>query len=208
VNKTLKLCGILIFSACSSLSAAPNLSPAMSAVMEIQQESFRGYKPGNKEMRSKLAKLGKVAGADEVEQVMKGEKPDWAVLDIRSATQYNGGHIVVDGKPMKHVGRLQPTTEMQNQIMEIKDNKEIVNPAPDNVIIVCRSAMKTAFDYASYAVAGFNDVKIASVLDWAKACKPLASSSEIEDAALIPKKVVMKQHSDGLYYWDQCSVFN
>lgn len=183
---------------------AADLSPAMSTVMAMHQTEFRGYKPGNKEMRAKLKEMDKIASADEMEAVMKGEKPDWMVVDIRNDKQYNGGHILVDGKPMLHVGRLKPTSILQKEAMEIKDNKEIVKKAPANIIIMCRSGMKSTFEYAAYATAGFNDVKIAGIADWAAACKPLASRTKIEDAGLIKKKITMKQAADGMFYSDQC----
>jgi len=129
------------------------------------------------------------------------------VVDIRDSKQNKGGHVVVDGKKMLHVGRLQPSSILEKELMEIKGGKEIVKRAPKNVIIMCRSGMKSSFDFASYAVAGFNDVKIAGIASWAKACKPLESSSNIEDAGLIKKKMKMKQHTDGKFYWDQCDVF-
>ena len=188
----------------SAPAIAAQLSPAMETVVAIHQSEFRGYKPGNKELRGRLSELGKVATPDEIEQIITGAKADWLVVDIRNDTQHNGGHILVDGKPMLHVGREKPTTELQAKAMEIANGKEILRAAPSNIVIMCRSGMKSAFDYASYAAAGFQDVKIAGILDWVKACKPLASASKIEDAGLAKKKIVMTPHDDGLYYWEEC----
>jgi len=205
----MKLFNFLVLAALIAFSAnafAEELSPAMTTVLAIKQNEFKGYKPGVKEMREKLHKLGKIATPDEIEQVMRGEKKDWIVVDIRKPSQYNGGHIVVDGKKMLHVGRQQPMAVLQKNVMQVKDNKEIIKKAPKNIIIVCRSAMKVSVDYASYAAVGFNDVKVAGVLDWAKSCRPLNSSTNIEDAALTKKKVKMKKHSDGKYYWEKCEI--
>jgi len=183
---------------------AEGLSPAMDAVIKVAQSEFRGYKPGNKEMRAKLRELGKSATPQEIEDVMAGKVKDWIVVDIRNQTQRNGGHIVVDGKRMIEVGRLKPTTEMGKKIMKIKDNKEIVEKAPKNIIVLCRSGMKSTFDYASYAMAGFNDVKIGSMLAWIKSCRPLTSVTGIEDAGVRSKGYPMSRRADGLYYWDEC----
>ncbi len=185
-------------------AGADDLSPAMTTVMSVKQSEFRGYKPGNKEILGRLKALGKVADADEMEQVARGEKPDWVIVDIRNDTQFRGGHVVVDGKPMLHVGRERPTSILEKALMEIKGGKEIVKKAPANIIIMCRSGMKSSFEYAAYAAAGFNDVKIAGIATWAKACRPLASDTKIEDAGLAKKKITMKRHRDGLYYADHC----
>ena len=187
----------------SSLNAK-ELSPAMQAVTEVAQDEFRGYKPGNKEIRAKLRKLGKEATPQEIEDVMSGKVKDWIAVDIRNKTQRDGGHISVAGKRMTEIGRLKPTTMMQKSIMKIEKNKEIVQKAPKNIIILCRSGMKSSFDYASYAMAGFNDVKIGSVLKWVKSCRPLKSITTIEGAGVKKKGFPMSKREDGLYYWDEC----
>ena len=188
----------------STTAGAGDLSPAMQTVVKVAQSEFRGYKPGNKEIRAKLRKLGKSATPQEIEDVMAGKVDGWIAVDIRNKKQRNGGHIVVNGKRMTEIGRLQPTTEMGKKIMKIKDNKTIVEKAPKNIIILCRSGMKSAFDYASYAMAGFNDVKIGSMLEWIKSCRPLTTATNIEDAGVKGKGYPMSKRADGLYYWDEC----
>ena len=197
-----------ILSLAYSSAVASELSPALDTVIKVSQSEFRGYKPGNSEMRAKLRELGKAATPQEIEDVMAGRVKDWVVVDIRNQTQRDGGHIVVNGKRMTPVGRLQPTTEMGKKIMKIRDNKVIVEKAAKNIIILCRSGMKSTFDYASYAMAGFNDVKIGSMLKWIKSCRPLTSITGIEDAGVKSKGYPMSKRADGLFYWDECAETN
>lgn len=181
------------------------ISPAMQTTLDIAQQEFRGYKPGTKEMRAKIKKAGKFASADEVEEILTGKKPDWVVVDIRKPKQALGGYIEIDGKRLLSVGRQQPSTIMGKKMMKIVDKKNIVEAAPKNIVVLCRSGMKSSFDYASYAAAGFNDVKIASIMNWAKSCRPLKTDTTILDASIKEKGYNMIQRADGLYYWDQCS---
>lgn len=196
----------LALSACTTLpdGSTGTLSPAMRTTFAVHQQEFRGYKPGNAELKARLKESGKYAGPDEVQEVIDGKRPGWVVADIRKDSQYRGGHIVSGGKNLVHAGREQPTTILEQELMSVRDGKEIVGKAPENVIIMCRSGMKSAFEYAAYATAGFKDVKIAGILDWAKSCRPLASSSKIKDAGLAGKGVNLVKRKDGLYYWDQC----
>lgn len=176
-------------------------SPAMEAAVTVRQEAFRGYDPGDKELRERLKQAGKYASPEEVEQVLRGQKEGWMVVDIRSPDQHAGGQFRVDGAEPLYVGREEPTETIAKALMTIKDG-QVVKASPANVIVMCRSGLKSAFEYGAYATAGFNDVKIAGVADWAKSCRGLATSSKIEDVGI--SKMKLTRRKDGLYYSDQC----
>ena len=180
------------------------LSPAMQTVIEIAQDEFRGFMPGNKELLAKIRAANKFASADEVEAIVAGKKPGWVAADVRNPKMAAGGYIKVDGNRMLRVGRQKPASIMEANLMKIKDKKEIVKAAPKNIVILCRGGKRSAFDYASYAAAGFHDVKLSTIIEWVKSCKPLHTDSTIEDAGLKGKGYNMIQRKDGQYYWDQC----
>jgi rhodanese-related sulfurtransferase len=196
--------GILQLTTTKATASEAALSPAMQTVVEIAQDEFRGFMPGNIELLSKIRAANKFASADEVETILAGKKPGWIAVDVRNPKMAAGGYIKVDGNRMLRVGRQQPTSIMEANIMKIKDKKEVVEAAPENIVILCRGGKRSAFDYASYAAAGFNDVKLSTIMEWVKSCKPLNTDTTIEDAGLKKKGYNMIQRKDGQYYWDQC----
>ena len=189
----------------NALCSETSLSPAMQTVVEITQDEFRGFMPGNKELLAKIRAAGKFASADEVETILAGKKPGWTAVDVRNPKMAGGGYIKVDGNRMLRVGRQKPASIMEANIMKIKDKKDVVEAAPENIVILCRGGKRSAFDYASYAAAGFNDVKLSTIMEWVKSCKPLNTDTTIEDAGLKGKGYNMIQRKDGQYYWDQCT---
>ncbi len=212
----MKLGSLVLASLLATSFATANSS--INALIKVgPNDSFRGYKPGNSEIKHRLKAAGYYATAQEVADIMDGKKEGWQVVDLRTKDEWAAATIAFKNeagkdKPIRRIGRQTPEIMLETlqESMEVNDasgkKHKVITKNLDGVVIVCRTGTRAAFDWASYSFAGFGEnVKIFGITDWAKDCRGLVSKADDVQGCNVHKKgITLKKAADGLYYSDQC----
>lgn len=210
-----KLVGKVLLSV-SLLAVGATANSSINALIKVgPNDQFRGYKPGNSQLKKRIKDAGFYATTDEVKDILSGKKKGWKVVDLRTIKEWKGGTIGYEknGKmrPITRVGRQTPEKMLETLQESVvatdskgKEHKVVTKPL-DGVVIVCRTGTRAAFDWASYSFAGFGEnVKIYGVSDWAKSCEPVHVKTNPKDCNLFKKKIELKEAKDGNFYHSKC----
>jgi rhodanese-related sulfurtransferase len=120
---------------------------------------FVNYKGLTKQLKAEAKKEGLFATAADVKKAIAAK--DWAVVDVRTETEWNAAHI----KGTSRIGRQAPEKALANIVLDDKGHF-----VKDKIIVMCNSASRASIEAETFRKMGFKKVMIYGIENWIDNC--------------------------------------
>lgn len=137
------------------------LCSAIFFTSNLFSNNFIDYSDLTTKLKIEAKEKGNIASTEDVKKALVSS--DWAVIDIRTITEWNAAHI----KGSIRVGRQTPEKALSNIVLD--DNDRFIK---DKLIVICNTSSRASIEAEIFRKMGFSKVKIYSMTTWIDGCNP------------------------------------